>query len=152
MFAAGLLDPAGGLTSVVSRIQQPVDQITAQMLRDPGLGMQLLAQMTVLLHGSAEALLQQVVGVLMPQMPGKLDSDQLLQNKNPGLLQVAQHARGVHLQPGRQLAGLVYGTGYQTAQLRQAVPLGMPQTQAALVLLGHGRQQGGNQPGSPGAG
>src|SRR5690554_2376145 len=94
MFAAGLLDPAGGLTCVVGRIQQPVDQITAQMLRDPGLGMQHLAQMTILLHGSAAALFQQVVGVLPPQMPGKLDADRLRQDKTPGLLQVAQHARG----------------------------------------------------------
>lgn len=103
-------------------------------------------------HRTLAALLQQVMGTVAPQALGQDNTDRFGQHQALGEVEVAAHARGIHLHALGDHLGLAQGAGDQATDLRQGFPLSVPQAQAALVLLGHGGEQRRDQPWHAGGG
>ncbi len=53
---------------------------------------------------------------------------------------------------GRELSTMLQRAGNQATEFRQGFPLGVPETEAALVFLRHRREQGRDQPRRTGGG
>ncbi|MNZ47398.1 hypothetical protein D3C78_651130 [compost metagenome] len=86
-----------------------------------------------------------MMGSVAAQALGKDNAHRFGQYEALGQVEVLAHARSVDLQAIGNDLRLTQGTGYQTADLRQGLPLGMPQPQATFVFLRHGAQQGRDQ-------
>ncbi|MCY1519544.1 hypothetical protein D9M68_542980 [compost metagenome] len=76
---------------------------------------------------------------------GQGDAHRLGQHQAAGQVEVLAHARSVHFQAGDDQQRLLQRAGGQAAEFGQGFPFGMPETEAALVLLGHGGEHGGDQ-------
>ena len=136
MFGHGARHPDAGLAQVMGRVEQAIEFFGRQLGTDLRLFTQHGAQVALFGHSALAALLQQVMGVVAAQALGEDDAHRFGQHQALGQVEVTAHARGIHFHALGNHLGLAQRTRYQAADVRQGFPFGMPQTEAALVLLG----------------
>ncbi|MNP00002.1 hypothetical protein D3C76_917860 [compost metagenome] len=134
----------------MGRVEQTIEFVCREFGGDLRLITQHRSQMTLFGHGPLAAVLEQMVRGIAAQALRQHNADGFGQHQALGQVQVAAHARGIDFQPFDQCQGLLQRPGHQAADFRQGFPLGMPQAQATLVLLGHGAEHGRQQARHPG--
>ena len=149
MFSPRTLDPRRRLAKVMGRIEQAIQFVCTQVCGDLRLIAQYRSQVTLLGHCTLATLLQQMVRRFAPYPLGQHDAHRFGQHQPVGQVKIARHALAVHFQSLGNVQGLYQRTGHHAANFRQGFSLGMPQAQAAFVLLGHGAVQDTEQPRHP---
>lgn len=152
VFGERALDPGAGLAEVMGGIEQAVQFVAGQLGAHPRLFAEHRAQLAALLDGAAAALFHQMVRGFAADTAGQGDAHRLGEHQAVGQAKVAAHPLGVHLQAFEQADRLLQRAGNQATEFRQGFPLGVPETEAALVFLRHRREQGRDQPRRTGGG
>lgn len=133
-------------------IEQAVQFVAGQLGAHSRLFAEHHAQRAALLDGAAAALLHQVMGGFAAKATGQGDAHRLGEHQAVGQAEVAAHPSGIHFQAFEQADRLSQRAGNQATEFRQGFPLGVPEAEAALVLLRHRREQGRDQPRRTGGG
>ncbi|MNV24222.1 hypothetical protein D3C71_1152770 [compost metagenome] len=141
MFSHRPLDPGFGLTEIVGGVQQMIEFSRRQLGGHLRFVAEHRTQVTLFGHRAFAAAFEQMVCGIAADPLGEDDAHRFGEHQALGQIEVVRHAPGIHFQSLGDQQRLLQAARHQAANLRQGFPLGMPQSETALVFLGHGAEQ-----------
>src|SRR5207248_2275094 len=109
-----LVDHRSRMTQIISRVAQRRELVTAQMRADLRMNRKNIEQWSLLAYCLATKLIDEVVGILSPDIRAETHHDRLGHDQTSRHVDVVAHLPRIHLQPAQQEARLLEGAPEQT--------------------------------------